>query len=306
MLKRTLTGALILAVVALAILSRSISIYFFDLFVMIVSFVATYELIKLNLIKDGQLQIPHKNTSYAYLSLVYCYLVYMCYSLAKSLTQAIIFQVVAFMLVFLVAFIIDLVYLSKLRKNAIEIEQKYVLRSTFITAKIMLYPITLLGSLYGFGITGTSIALGTTMVILVFAVTMATDVFAYLFGMAFHKGVLASQISPQKSISGAIGGVVGGLVASATTFAVCQFLLNSNPFSVYPLWMTITFFSLCGVFGSIFTQIGDLVASAIKRKAGVKDYGRIFPGHGGMMDRVDGLCFASTTILILSYVLFFI
>lgn len=306
MLKRTLTGAVIFLITALSILSRSISIYFFDLFVMVVSFVATYEIIKANLVEEQQINLPIKNTSYFYLPLIYCYLCYASYSFAKTVTYAFVYQIISFLSVFMVAFVIDLVYLAKARKLGIEIEQKYLLRGTKVTAKIMLYPITLLGTLYGFGIAGTSVSLGITLVTTVFLITMATDVFAYLFGMAFHKGVLVSQISPNKSISGAIGGMVGGLVASAGVLLVCQFALNSNPFEVFGLARTITFFALAGVFGSIFTQIGDLVASAVKRRVGIKDYGKLFPGHGGMMDRVDGLCFASTVIFILSVVIFLI
>lgn len=306
MLKRTLTGALILAVVALMIFSRSISIYFFDFFVMAISYVATYEIIKVNLVKEEQLNLPRKNVSYVYLSLIYCYLCYLSYSIAKNVTTALVYQMLAFMLMVLVAFVVDLIFLAKARKANEEIPTEHLLRGTKVTAKIMLYPITLLGSLYGFGISGMGLSFGTALVVTVFLVTMSTDVFAYIFGMAFHKGVLASQLSPKKSISGAIGGVFGGLVATAGVFLVCQFALNVNPFAVYPLWKVITFFSLVGVIGSAFVQIGDLIASAIKRDAGVKDYGRIFPGHGGMMDRVDGLMFASAFTFILTILLFLI
>jgi CDP-diglyceride synthetase len=69
---------------------------------------------------------------------------------------------------------------------------------------------------------------GTTLVITVIAITMCTDVFAYLFGMAFHKGILASQISPKKSISGAIGGLFGGIIASAGVFLICYYCLNHS------------------------------------------------------------------------------
>ena len=306
MLKRTLTGSVIFLITALAIMSRSISIYFFDLFVMIVSFVATYELIKVNLVEEQKINLPIKNTSYAYLPLVYCYLCYACYSFAETVTYAIIYQILAFLALFLIAFIVDLIYLKNARKLGIEIEEQYLLRGTKVTAKIMLYPITLLGTLYGFGISGSSIVLGTVLVLTVFLITMATDVFAYLFGMAFHKGVLASQISPKKSISGAIGGIFGGIIAAAGVFLVCYFALETSPFVGYSLTEVITFFSLAGVFGSLFTQMGDLIASAIKRRVGIKDYGKLFPGHGGMMDRVDGLCFTSTLIFILAVIIFFI
>lgn len=306
MLKRTLTGAAILLVTALMIISRNVSIYFFDFFVMAISFVATYEIIKVHTKEEESLALPIKNFSYVYLPLVYCYLTYLAYSLSLSILHSLIYQAALFLLVVLVAFVWDLIYLAKLRKAEVELPKHLLLRGTKLTALTMFYPITLIGTLYGFGIVGMNSALGTTLVIAIFAITMCTDVFAYLFGMAFHKGILAGQISPKKSISGAIGGLVGGLVASAGVFLVCHFLLEADPFAIYPLWKVITFFALSGVLGSIFVQIGDLIASAIKRKAEIKDFGHIFPGHGGMMDRIDGLMFASTLILVLSILLLFI
>ena len=305
MLKRTLTGAVILLVTALMILSRSWTIYFFDFFIMAITFVATYEMIKVQLKEEEVLGLPKKNLSYVYIPLVYCYLNYLSYALSSSILMSIIYQIIAFLLMVLVAFVIDLVYLKKLRVEGVNIPNEQLLRGTKKSAFIMFYPITLMGTFYGFGIVGMSSALGTTLVITIIAITMCTDIFAYLLGMAFHKGVLASQISPKKSISGAVGGLVGGLIASAGVFLVCHYLLASNPFAVYPLWKVITFFALSGVFGSIFVQIGDLIASAIKRKADIKDFGKIFPGHGGMMDRIDGMMFSSTLILVLSILLLF-
>ena len=305
MLKRTLTGAVIFLVTALMIFSRSYSIYFFDFFVMAISYVATYEIIKANLIEESNLNLPKKNLCYIYLPLIYCYLCYMSYSMAPSVLTSIVYQVFAFLLMILVAFIIDLVYLKNLRKSGIEIPNELLLRGTKITAQIMLYPITLIGTLYGFGVSGTNLLLGTVLVVTVILVTMLTDVFAYLFGMAFHKGILASQISPKKSISGSIGGIIGGLVASAGVLLFSMFILKTNPFDVYPLWKVILFFSLSGTIGSFFVQIGDLIASAIKRRVGIKDFGKIFPGHGGMMDRIDGMMFASTFIFIIATIMFF-
>lgn len=305
MLKRTLTGLVIALITALMIASRYLTIYFFDFFVMLISYIATYEVLKVYIKKDDSV-LPIKNRSYIILSLIYCYMVYMCYSMAKTILYAIIYQLVSIMIILIVAFIIDIVYLAKLRKAGIEIENSKLLYSTKSTLQIALYPITLLGTLYGFGIVGMDITFGTVLVITIFAVTMLTDVFAYLFGMAFHKGVLASQISPKKSISGAVGGLFGGLVGATTIFCICNFALKTNPFAGYELWRTITFFSLVGLFGSIITQIGDLFASYLKRNAGIKDFGNIFPGHGGMMDRLDGLMFTSTLTFILMALIFII
>lgn len=292
MLKRTLTGAAILLITALAILGRSVSIFFFDCFVMVISFVACYEMIKIQVAKeDPELKI--KNRSYIYLSLAYCYIVYMCYAMAKTYLYAIVYQLIAFVVMFIIAFIVDIIYLAKLRKAQIEIPTEKLLESTFATIKLMLYPVTLISTLYGFGISGMAKDFGTYIVILILAVTMLTDVFAYIFGMTFHKGVLASQLSPKKSISGAIGGLFGGILASALVYIVTNLLLNNNPFAGYSDAQVIVFFALVGIVGSVLVQIGDLVASYIKRKSGVKDYGKIFPGHGGMMDRIDGLMMCS-------------
>lgn len=305
MLKRSLTGLVILALTALAIASRYVSIFFFDFFVMLISFTATYEVLKLE-IKKENFEQPIKNRSYIYLSLAYCYVCYMCYSLAKTVLYAVIYQLISFVVIFIIAFITDLIKLAKLRKAGLEVPHGELISSTLKTLKIMLYPVTLISTLYGFGIAGMGKDFGTMMVILVFAVTMLTDVLAYVVGMTFHKGVLASQISPKKSISGSIGGLLGGLIGAAAVFCVCEFLLKANPFDVYPLWKQLTFFSVVGFIGSICTQLGDLVASYIKRGAGIKDFGNIFPGHGGMMDRIDGLMLTSTLTFLSMIVIFLI
>ena len=72
-----------------------------------------------------------------------------------------------------------------------------------------------------------------------------------------------------------------------------------NAFSGVPSANLIATFVLLGVFGTFLTQFGDLVASAFKRKVGIKDFGNIFPGHGGFMDRVDGLMFTAALVYVL-------
>lgn len=94
--------------------------------------------------------------------------------------------------------------------------------------------------------------------------TWATDVFAYLVGMKFGKRKLAPSISPKKTWEGAVGGFAGGLITGA--------LLG------FPI-----FGAVCGTVG----QAGDLLESYYKRRAGVKDSGALFPGHGGVLDRFD-------------------
>ena len=110
--------------------------------------------------------------------------------------------------------------------------------------------------------------------VLVLAVSWCTDTFAYFTGMAFGKKKLCPEISPKKTVAGAIGGTLFGTVAGVLTM---YFAFNK------PL------VGLIGLPLSIVSQFGDLAASVIKRKFGVKDYGKIFPGHGGILDRFDSI-----------------
>lgn len=114
-----------------------------------------------------------------------------------------------------------------------------------------------------------------TLFIFLITIVMLTDSLAYLAGRFFGKHKLAPKISPKKTIEGAIGGWLAGAVF-AVTFGLMNDLFTQT-------WILI----LLAVCLPIFSQIGDLFASAMKRKYGIKDYGKIFPGHGGVMDRVD-------------------
>ena len=98
------------------------------------------------------------------------------------------------------------------------------------------------------------------------------------------------SISPKKSVEGAIGGVVGAVILGCTW-------LNYNDFKLDVL--TVIFL----IFTSISSQLGDLIASKIKRVAGIKDYGNIFPGHGGVLDRFDSILDVTVIIFLFSKVM---
>ena len=299
--KRTLTGVVILLVIAGFIALVPVSPYFFDFFVMAISFISVYELLRVYMSS-----CPKCSKAYIYLSISYTYIIYCIYAFIKATTlKKILFQIAAFAIYFIIAFICDLIYLAKVRnKEDVEITPDDHLLCTKLTLKTMLYPVTMLATLYGLN-SFNSNYFSMWLLILVFSITIFTDVFAYLFGVAFHKGKFASQISPNKSVSGAIGGLFGGLVAAGIVIGISYFGGVLNPFTSYKMWRVILFFALAGVIGSLSCEFGDLVASSIKRKYGVKDYGKMFPGHGGMMDRVDGLMFCATFEYILVLLLFF-
>ena len=145
---------------------------------------------------------------------------------------------------------------------------------------------------------------------LVFAVSTFTDTFAYFVGSLFGKHKLCPEISPKKTVEGAIGGVFGGIVGSAFVFFLFDFFKLFGPqfgltFEGLGLSTvnTVLTYVLIGVFGSIATQIGDLLASLVKRYCNVKDYSRLLGEHGGIMDRFDGIMLNAVLV---SFVFMFI
>jgi phosphatidate cytidylyltransferase len=116
--------------------------------------------------------------------------------------------------------------------------------------------------------------LGMTAALWVFGMVWATDIGAYFAGRAFGGARLAPRISPSKTWSGLIGGMIAALIASAT-------IGDRAGIIGVPLWI--------GLFMGLLAQLGDLAQSWMKRRAGVKDSGKLIPGHGGLFDRVDGI-----------------
>jgi phosphatidate cytidylyltransferase len=125
---------------------------------------------------------------------------------------------------------------------------------------------------------------GRNWIFLAIFTSFGSDSAAYFIGKAFGKHKLAPSISPAKTWEGAIGGLLGAMAASLL------FLINT-PLKVsnYLNWWQLIIVALLV---SIFGQLGDLVESLFKRNTGAKDSGNIFPGHGGMLDRIDSLVFA--------------
>jgi phosphatidate cytidylyltransferase len=131
---------------------------------------------------------------------------------------------------------------------------------------------------------------GIHAIVFLFAVVWATDVFAYFVGRAAGGAKLAPKISPNKTWSGSIGGSVAGVIAG---LCVAAALGQSN-------WV---FLGGIALLLSVVAQVGDLFESHVKRRFGVKDSGTIIPGHGGVMDRVDGLVAAIVALYLVCIIL---
>ena len=120
--------------------------------------------------------------------------------------------------------------------------------------------------------------------LMAFVVSPCSDTMAYLTGSLIGGPKLCPKLSPKKTWAGAIGGTVGGILSAIIVYYI--FTPKVNFFS------PILLFVLVGFFASILTLFGDLFESYIKRKVGIKDMGKLLPGHGGVLDRIDGTLFA--------------
>lgn len=137
---------------------------------------------------------------------------------------------------------------------------------------------------------------GIYLVWLIFISSWVCDTCAYFSGMALGKHKLAPVLSPKKSVEGAVGGVIGSAVVGALFAWI--FLVPLSGETNY-IWLV----AIIGGVGAVISQIGDLSASAIKRNHEIKDYGKLIPGHGGIMDRFDSVLFTAPIIYYLCVLL---
>lgn len=121
------------------------------------------------------------------------------------------------------------------------------------------------------------------LVWLIFLTAFGTDIMAYFTGYAIGKHKLAPKISPKKTIEGSVGGILGSVLFCGLFgfFVIPQILMHCI---------------IIGVLGGVISQFGDLTASIFKRKMGIKDYGKLIPGHGGILDRFDSVLFTAPMV----------
>ncbi len=134
--------------------------------------------------------------------------------------------------------------------------------------------------------------------LLVFVIAPLSDTFAYFTGSLIGGKKLCPTLSPKKTISGAIGGLVGGIIGGIIVFFIFRPVINA-----FSPALTAVIFGIVGLVAAMLTEVGDLFESFIKRKVGVKDSGKILPGHGGVLDRIDGMLFAGIFVYIIFLIL---
>lgn len=142
-------------------------------------------------------------------------------------------------------------------------------------------------------------SMGKQMYLLIFVGAWVTDIFAYFCGRLFGKHKLIPQVSPKKTVEGSIGGTL----FSGISFVLFGFIINKMGFGGDIGYAVLFVF---GIIAAVVAQIGDLCMSALKRRYGIKDFGKLFPGHGGVLDRFDSIIAVAVSLLIMNTVIAYI
>ena len=309
--KRALTGLIILAVTVGFFALRLVTPYLFDVYVGALVIIGTFEVCNV-FDKAGT-----KNDVFVIITYpVLCYvalILTMVYKWNFLMFLAIIILLAVLLLA--ICFCINNMSKSRINREMVDVQaklsfKKYVRNKCLRDLFLLFFPTLPILSLFVLNHLPSFVAvnendaklLATFMLIGLFATTILTDTIAYLIGSGIGGKKLCPKISPNKTISGAIGGLVGGILASMLLFFILALFadfrtmfLNCN----ISIWVCLVY----GIIASVFTQLGDIFASAVKRKVNAKDYGKILPGHGGIMDRIDGLMFNGLVLALLSLIL---
>ncbi len=301
--KRFLSGFFLIIFVILAFLLRSLNLYFFDIIAGIIAVFSAYESAKLNK-KAGRYNYSLIGACYPALSYILILVgVLNNFTLINHLVGQLVLLVgSAFLL-----FGIQCFFWNKMiiEKKIIKYEGSVlslIFKKTLDTAINFVYPTLLLIVFVIMNHIGTysdltSIVTNFKDVDLALIVILATvitacfsDLFALFVGTIIGGKKLAPKISPNKTIAGSIGGFVGSILSAAIFFIIVNSFADiAAGFAATNV--TVWTFIIYGFLASLFSQAGDLFESYLKRIAKAKDSGNLFPGHGGIMDRLDSVSF---------------
>ncbi len=291
-LKRAISG-LVYVILLIAAISYSTESYFilFGLFLII----AVYEFCSL-------IQI-HKVFPLLLATLLYTIVTLLCYY--KNETEAFLSNVlnkqigltvncnqlnIVLLVITLVISVKCILFLFYDNIQKISTSSKYLYLLGYITLPFVFI------TKISFGINGYN----PKIIIGLFILIWTNDTFAYIVGKSIGKHKLFERVSPKKTIEGFFGGIFFGVIAG---ILISKFYIKASPeFSTKSILIWITIALIVGVLGTT----GDLIESKFKRIAGVKDSGKIMPGHGGVLDRLDSIIFVAPIIYLLYQILYYV
>ncbi len=195
----------------------------------------------------------------------------------------------------------------------LEPENAHDLKDLFANMFVLVYPMLFLAAAWVLSYKYSALF---AILFAIIVPIVGSDMFAYLFGSTIGGKKLCPKVSPKKTVAGGIGGLIGGMVVALIFWLVFEFFADStvgyqtfiaqcgyqsffNHTTVVGWeWKSALVYLAIGLVCGAISELGDLAASRIKRAIGIKDYGKIFPGHGGFMDRIDSVMYCLVIILI--------
>lgn len=178
-----------------------------------------------------------------------------------------------------------LLYLYNSKKTNFKISTRYIILAGYVILPIILTNYVSIGKANKYN---------EKILITIFILIWTNDTFAYLVGKNFGKRKLFPSVSPKKTVEGFIGGLLFTII--------CSFLLSQNYIETKNIYIWV----IIAVIVSIFSTLGDLIESKLKRVAGIKDTGTIMPGHGGILDRLDSIIFVIPFINLFYLILYYV
>jgi phosphatidate cytidylyltransferase len=286
--KRTITGLIMAGFLFLALYLTSFSQFVFDGVVLLVGLIATYEMYSAT--KNATTKIEGKqgyNTSIASLIFAGVIIYPLCYFYGYT---GLLFTAILSIFLAFIVFIFD---------------SKKTFNDFTVNVFIIFYPLIFLGLLFIM-----SQNYGMIPVILALGISTISDAMAYWFGVTMGKKKIFPKISPKKTYAGCLGGLFGGSVGGIIVYLIFEFggFPTNTQFTFGSLvgesvLFTIIIYAAIGLVIAVFSEIGDLAASRIKREVGIKDYGKILGSHGGIMDRIDSILFTTVCVALIMQII---